>query len=162
MDRKQTFSKTIVSRVISSIVLKSDRAFWGGEQLLSPKIEIMVGGSLIHPPKVLRTRMRELGIHSQDLPKHIICQKLRVRNYRDLTLRWWSKLQFLSFSRKKLRLAVAPIFMKFSRLRIMNWKWRPTNQWMLWRKWPLSFPTGSKLSFARSWLLGQILYADSN
>jgi len=48
MDHEQAFSKTIVSRVVSSVVLNGDSTFWEGEHLLSPKIDVVRG--LPNPP----------------------------------------------------------------------------------------------------------------
>jgi hypothetical protein len=52
MDHEQAFGKTIVSRVVSSVVLNGDSTFWEGEHLLSPKIDVM-RGLPNPPPKVL-------------------------------------------------------------------------------------------------------------
>ncbi len=48
MDHEQAFSKAIVSRVVSSVVLNGDSTFGEGEHLLSPKIDAM--GGLPNPP----------------------------------------------------------------------------------------------------------------
>ena len=78
MDHEQASCKTIVSMVVSSIVLKGDSAFWGGEQLLSPKIEV-VGGLPNPPPEgALKEKLHEKsGINRLILAKAYCMPKIR-------------------------------------------------------------------------------------
>ena len=48
MDHEEALSKTIVSRVVFSIILNGDSTFGEREHLLSPKINVM--GGFPNPP----------------------------------------------------------------------------------------------------------------
>jgi len=88
MNREEAISKTVVSRVVSSIILDGDSTFWEGGHLLSPKIDVLRG--LPNPPP---ERDLKWGVHETSRMngpvelKHIICQKLGVRNYRGFILK---------------------------------------------------------------------------
>jgi hypothetical protein len=70
MNHKQAISKTIVSRVVSSIVMNGDSTFWEREHLLSQKINVM-GGFPDPPPEGawLKEDTMVSGINRPDLRK---------------------------------------------------------------------------------------------
>jgi len=80
MDHEQAFSKTIVSRVVSSVVLNSDSTFWGGDHLLSPKNNAM-GGFPNPPPegalKERRKYMKMSGVQPPDLKEAYYMPKIK-------------------------------------------------------------------------------------
>ena len=68
MDHEQAFSKTIVSRVVSPVILNSDSTFWGREHLLSPKNNAMGGFPNPPPEGALKERRKYMKMNGVQPP----------------------------------------------------------------------------------------------